>query len=118
VLGQRHGRAVGQQGEVETVQQARSVALVVQEVRQGRERDAARPARVAPDPQHRLLGHHAAREERGGRLPEHLGEPALERRDRAVLPIAVPLVRVRQGGCHVGEVPQLRLGCDRRSPDE
>ena len=94
VLDQRHGRAVGEQGEVETVQQARPVALVAQQVRQRRDGHPAGPARVAPDAQHRLLGHHPAREERGGRLPEHLGEPALERRDRAVLPVAVPLVRV------------------------
>ena len=118
VLGLRHRRAVGEQGELEPVQQPRAVALVLEQVRQRRDRHPSRAARVAPDPQHRLLGHHPAREHRGSRLAEQLGDPALERRDGPVLAVAVPRSGLVQGCRDVGEVAQLGRRGGRRPPDE
>ena len=70
VLDLRHGRAVGEQVELEPVQQPRAVELVLDRVRERRDRHPSRASRVAPDPQHRLLGHDPAGEHRGRGLVE------------------------------------------------
>jgi hypothetical protein len=78
--------------ELEPVEPARSVVLVLEQVGQVGDRHVTRPGPVAPDSQDRLLSHDPAREQRGRRLSEHLGHLALDLSDRALLGVHVPFV--------------------------
>ena len=103
VLDLRHGGAVGEQVELEPVQQPRAVELVLDRVRQRRDRHPSRASRVAPDPQHRLLGHDPAGEHRGRGLVEQVGDTALEGSDGSVLAVAVPRSGLVEGVRGVGD---------------
>ena len=101
---------VGEVVELEAVQPARTVVLVLEQVGEVGDRDPLRTGAVAPDPQGRLLGHDPAGEERGGRLAEQLGHLGLDLRDGTLLGVHVPLVdaQLLRG---VGDRPQrLRRG--------
>jgi hypothetical protein len=70
VPGRRRLKAPGQEADLKVMQDPRPVLLVQQHVAEVRDRDAAAPAAIGVDPQRRLLGHHAAGEERRCLHPE------------------------------------------------
>ena len=90
VVDRRDHAAGRQQRPLEAVEQPRAVLLVVQQMGQRRYGDAPAPVPIAPDPQHRLLRHGAAREHHRGGLAQQLGDLALQRGDRTAVAVAVP----------------------------
>ena len=109
--GRRRLPARGQELELEPVQQARTVVLVLEQVGEVGDRHTLRVRAVRPDAERRLLGHHPAREERHGRLAEQLGHLSLDLGDRAAFGVDVPLGELERLGVvghraeHVGRRP-------------
>ena len=109
--------ALGEVLELEAVQAARAVVLVLEQVREVGDRDPLRAGAVAPDAQRRLLRHDPAREERGRGLSEELGDLRLEPGDRAALGVDVPLGDVHRLGL-VGDHPQHLARCPGWVPED